>query len=232
MELSARARARASIVARARFIEDLVGEAAVQGVSQYVLLGAGLDTYAQRRPAGSPPLVVYEVDREGPQVWKRRRLVRLGYAEPEWLKFVPVDLVQDARWVEGLIGAGYAVDQAAVVAAAGLSMYLERPALLGLLGRSARLAPGSTLVMSYLVPLDRVDEEERQDRQSTEKFARAAGTPFVGCYAPEEMRELVLRAGFARVRTVSGKDLERMFFAGRSDGLRPSSSEELVVAEV
>jgi O-methyltransferase involved in polyketide biosynthesis len=69
---------RASIVARARFIEDLVADQAVRGVGQYVILGAGLDTFAQRRPDLASRLVVFEIDRSGPQMWKRRRLVELG----------------------------------------------------------------------------------------------------------------------------------------------------------
>ena len=83
---------RASIVARARFIEDLVVERAGHGVGQYVILGAGLDTFAQRRPEIASSLLVFEVDRPGPQAWKRQRLIELGFGIPEWLRFVPLDL--------------------------------------------------------------------------------------------------------------------------------------------
>src|SRR5581483_8585241 len=82
---------RASIVARARFIEDLVADEAGRGVDQYVLLGAGLDTFAQRRPELASRLRVFEVDRPGPQEWKRGRLVELGFGIPDWLRFVSVD---------------------------------------------------------------------------------------------------------------------------------------------
>src|ERR1700753_1883847 len=82
---------RASIVARARFIEDLVEERAARGTGQYVILGAGLDTFAQRRGDLAPRLRVFEVDRPGPQEWKRRRLVELGLGGPPFLRFVPVD---------------------------------------------------------------------------------------------------------------------------------------------
>jgi len=80
---------RASIVARARFIEDLVTEQADHGVGQYVLLGAGLDTFAQRRPEVASRLTIFEVDQPGPQAWKRQRLVELGFGIPEWLRMVP-----------------------------------------------------------------------------------------------------------------------------------------------
>src|SRR5919106_1392995 len=76
---------RASIVARARFIEDLVAEQAARGVGQYVILGAGLDTFAQRRPELASRLLVFEVDQPGPQEWKRQRLVELGLGAPSRL---------------------------------------------------------------------------------------------------------------------------------------------------
>jgi len=82
---------RASIVARARFIEDLVEEQAGRGLSQYVILGAGLDSFAQRRPEIASRLRVFEIDRPGPQAWKRQRLIELGLGIPDWLRFVPVD---------------------------------------------------------------------------------------------------------------------------------------------
>src|SRR5256885_1065358 len=79
-------RIRASIVARSRFVEDLITEKADRGVSQYVILGAGLDTFAQRRAYIASRLRLFEVDRPGPQAWKRQRLIELGYVVPEWLR--------------------------------------------------------------------------------------------------------------------------------------------------
>ena len=91
MDPSATSAFRASIVARARFIEDLVVERAGHGVGQYVILGAGLDTFAQRRPEIASRLRLFEIDKPGPQAWKRQRLIELGFGIPEWLRFVPVD---------------------------------------------------------------------------------------------------------------------------------------------
>src|SRR5581483_5701641 len=97
---------RAAIVARARFIEDLVAEQAGRGVGQYVLLGAGLDSFAQRRPEIASRLKVFEVDQPGPQAWKRQRLMEMGYGVPEWLKLVPVDFEAGASWLVQLKAAG------------------------------------------------------------------------------------------------------------------------------
>src|SRR5439155_3597732 len=97
---------RAAIVARARFIEDLIAEQATHGVTQYVVLGAGLDTFAQRRPEIAANLRVFEVDQPGPQAWKRRRLIELGYGIPDWLRLVPVDFEANGSWREQLAAAG------------------------------------------------------------------------------------------------------------------------------
>ena len=89
---------RAAIVARARFIEDLVPGQAGHGVAQYVILGAGLDTFAQRRPGLAARLRVFEVDQPGPQAWKRQRLLELGLGVPGWLRLVPVDFEATGSW--------------------------------------------------------------------------------------------------------------------------------------
>src|SRR5262245_13775856 len=94
---------RASIVARARFIEDLVAQQAARSVGQYVILGAGLDTFAHRRPEVASRLLVFEVDLPGPQAWKRRRLTELGFGVPNWLRLVPVDFEAGDDWWHRLL---------------------------------------------------------------------------------------------------------------------------------
>src|SRR5579871_4102394 len=110
---------RASIVARARFIEDLVAEQSQRGVDQYVLLGAGLDTFAQRRPEVAARLRIFEIDQPGTQTWKRQRLVDLGYGVPEWLTLVPVDFEAGERWSRKLVAAGFDTQRAALVTSTG-----------------------------------------------------------------------------------------------------------------
>ena len=144
---------RASIVARARFIEDLVVERAADGVGQYVILGAGLDTFAQRRPEIASRLRLFEIDKPGPQAWKRQRLIELGFGIPEWLRFVPVDFEAGEAWWQSLAAAGFDAHQPAVVASTGVSMYLTRNAIAAMLRQVAALAPGSTLAMTFLLPL-------------------------------------------------------------------------------
>ena len=225
-------RFRASIVARARFVEDLVVEQAGRGVGQYVLLGAGLDTFAQRRPDVASGLRVFEVDQPGPQAWKRQRLIELGFGVPDWLRLVPVDFEAGESLWERLADAGFDAGRPSVVASTGVSMYLTRAANAATLRQMASLAPGSTLVMTFMRPMELTDEEDRPGLQAAENGARSSGTPFISFYAPPEMVALAREAGFSDARHVSAALLNERYFAGRTDGLRTSNAEEFLVATV
>ena len=229
MDPHATIRSRASIVARARFIEDLVVERARRGVGQYVILGAGLDTFAQRRPEIASGLRVFEVDQPGPQAWKRQRLIDLGFDIPEWLRFVPVDFAAGESWWDALTSAGFDVAEPAVLASAGVAMYLAKEVTAATLRHIAALTTGSRLAMTFMLPLELVEPEERPMRQVTEKHARAAGTPFISFFAPQEMLALARDARLREAQHVSAASLTQRYFAGRTDGLRPSSSEDLLV---
>ena len=222
---------RASIVARARFIEDVVAEQADRGVGQYVILGAGLDTFAQRRAEIASRLRVFEVDRPGPQAWKRQRLIELGFGIPEWLRLVPVHFQAGDAWWHGLTSAGFELDQPAVVASAGVSMYLTKDAIVATLRQVAALAPRSTFAMTFLLPLELAEADVRPGLEAAETGARASGTPFVTFFTPAEILALAGEAGFKKIRHVSAAALAQRYFAGRTDGLRPPrNSEELLVA--
>jgi methyltransferase (TIGR00027 family) len=222
---------RASIVARARFVEDLVAAQAARGVRQYVILGAGLDTFAQRRTELASHLIVFEIDRPGPQAWKRQRLVDLNLGIPPFLRFVPVDFEAGDAWWEQLAASGFDAGRPAVVASTGVSMYLTRDAIAATLRQVAALARGSTLVMSFMLPIELADPDVRPGIERAEAGARANGTPFISFFTPPEMLTLARDAGFAEVQHVSAATLAQRYFAGRTDGLRPpSNSEELLVA--
>jgi methyltransferase (TIGR00027 family) len=221
---------RAAIVARARFIEDLVTEQAGHGVAQYVILGAGLDTFAQRRPEIAARLRVFEVDRPGPQAWKRQRLIEAGYGIPDWLQLVPVDFEASGVWWQQLAEAGFDPGRSAVVASTGVTMYLTKEATAATLRQLAGLAPGSTLAMTFLLPTELLDDADRSGLQASQKGARASGTPFISFYAPQEMLAMAFEAGFKDGRHVSGSSLAERYFADRTDALRPSSGEDFLVA--
>jgi methyltransferase (TIGR00027 family) len=223
---------RASVVARARFIEDLVADRAAHGTCQYVLLGAGLDTFAQRRPGLAARLEVFEVDQPGTQAWKRRRLASLGYGIPDWLHLVPVNFEDGTSWQQEAAKAGFDAARPAVVASTGVSMYLTREANEATLRDLAALAPGSTVAMTFMLPLELIDERDKPGFLISSNGARASGTPFVSFFTPEEFLGLARAAGFSDVRHVSGRDLNDRYFAGRTDRLRSSTGEDFLVATV
>jgi methyltransferase (TIGR00027 family) len=221
---------RAGVVARARFVEDLAIRGVAEGVDQYVILGAGLDTFAQRRPEVAARLRVFEVDQPGPQAWKRRRLGELGYPVPEWLRLVPVDFEAGASWWERLLDAGFDPARPTLVASTGVSMYLTRGAIAATLRTAAGLAPGSTLAMTFMLPAELHEPELRERFVAVTEAARAAGTPFLSFFSPTQMLELARECGFRKVRHVSSEELVGRYFAGRSGGPRPTRGEEFLIA--
>ena len=224
---------RASILARARFIEDLVADQIERGIGQYVILGAGLDTFAQRRPELASRVVVYEIDQPGPQAWKQQRLVDLGMGIPSFLRFVPVDFEAGDLWWDRVAAAGFDARRPAIIASTGVSMYLTRNANATMLGRIASFAVGTTLALSFMLPIAMADPELRAGFERAAAGARASGTPFLSFYSPAEMLAAARAAGFREARHVPAAELAERYFAGRTDGLRPpNNAEELLVATV
>jgi methyltransferase (TIGR00027 family) len=223
---------RAGVVARARFIEDLVSEQVAHGVTQYVLRGAGLDTFAQRRPDIASQLRVFEVDQPGPQQWKRQRLIEAGLGIPSWLHFVPVDFETGQSWWEKLVEAGFDTRKPAVVVSTGVSMYLSREANIATLRQVGTLAPGSSLAMTFLLPLDLIDPAERPMHQMLHERARASGTPFISFFSPDDIMALSREAGFDTARYVSNDDLNARYFADRADGMEVPRGEAFLIAAI
>lgn len=222
-------RLRASMVARARFIEDLVIEESKHGIGQYIILGAGLDTFAQRRQDIASALQIFEIDQPDTQTWKQQRLIELGFGVPEWLHFVSVDF-ETSSWWEQLINTGFDISKPAVVACTGVSLYLTKDAIFATLRQIATLAPGSKFAMTFYLPMDLLDEEDKFLQQIAEKGASAAGTPFISFFTPNETLALAHEAGFAAMEIISAGDLAKRYFAGRADNLTPASGEVFLVA--
>jgi methyltransferase (TIGR00027 family) len=170
------------------------------------------------------------VDQPGPQGWKRRRLLELGIGIPAWLRFVPVDFETGESWRDGLATAGFDPGQPAIVVSTGVSMYLTKEANAAMLREVAALAPGTTLAMTFQLPVGLVDEADRPGREMAVRGASASGTPFISFFSPAEALALAREAGFRDATHVSGAMLTERYFANRTDGLRPSTGEDLLVA--
>ena len=143
---------------------------------------------------------------------------------------MPVDFEAHASWWERLAAAGFDASRPAVVASTGVTLYLTRDAIAATLRQIATLAPGSTLAMTFILPLELLDPEDRHQLEAVQKSARASGTPFLSLFSPPEMMALARDADFTQVRHVSTADLIQRYFTGRTDGLRPSSGEAFLAA--
>lgn len=222
---------RGSILGRARFVEETVRAELAKGVKQYVILGAGLDTFAQREPEIAKQLTIFEVDQPGPQEWKKKRLVECGYGNPDYLRFVPVNFEERSSWWEQIIAAGFDTSKPAVVVSTGVTMYLTKEATAATMRQIESLAFGSTYITTFMPPLELIAEDERTVAEQVNKAARAAGTPFISFYSPKEIVALATECGLRNARHVTGGEMSR-YFAGRKDGLRWSTGEQLMIASV
>jgi len=220
---------RAGIALRSRYAEDCLAEAVAHGTRQYVVLGAGLDSYAYRSPA--PGVRVFEVDHPETQRWKRERLRAARIAVPAALTFVPVDFERDAL-PAALAAAGFDAGAPAFVSWLGVTIYLTRDAVLGTLGWVASLAPGSEIVFTYVVPPASLTAGRRAAIGILADHAAALGEPWQTYFEPAELAAELHRLGFRHVEDVGPDEAFARYFRDRRDGLRPGSASHLARATI
>ncbi|WP_433444828.1 class I SAM-dependent methyltransferase [Nonomuraea sp. CA-141351] len=206
--------ARAAAVTRSRYAEDRLAESAPD---QYVILGAGLDSFAYR----AEKTRVFEVDHPATSRWKRELLAEAGIPLPGTVSFVAVDL-ENEPLTEQLVAGGFDPSRRAFVSWLGVSMYLTREAIGRTLGLFTTLAPGTELVLDYLVPEELRDEAGRQYAQAIAGAAAQGGEPWVSFFSPEEMAALLGAYGFEVVEQVSQRDSVDPALWDRGDALHPS----------
>ncbi|MEA1674128.1 SAM-dependent methyltransferase [Nitrospirillum sp. BR 11163] len=220
---------RAALVARSRFAEDALAAAVARGVDQYVVLGAGLDTFAYRNPHSG--LRVIEVDHPATQTWKRGMLAAAGIAPPASVTFAPVDFERDTL-ADGLARAGFDGNRPAFVAWLGVTVYLTRDAILDTLRRVAALAPGSGIVFDYGLPPDRLTESQRVAFQAMADRAAAEGEPWRSFFTPDALLADLRGLGFCAVEDVGSAELNPCYFSGRADGLALGGISRLAHATI
>lgn len=225
------ARLRASVVARSRFVEELIRQAPAQGIHQVIHLGAGLDTFAERHPQLNGQLQLFEVDRRETLAWKRERLNSMKVPIPPYHHWVSADLSQPDWWYQ-LSACGWNPEGRSLLVSAGLSLYLAVSELKTLMRHCALLAPGSRIAMAFYLPKDLLDPEDQPMQDLAEAGARASGTPFQSFFRPEELRDMALQAGLQVQQLLSTQEMFLDYGAGRSDGWHPASGEVFLLATI
>jgi len=206
---------RAFLVARSRYAEDLLARAVEGGVSQYVLLGAGLDTFAHRNPWEE--LRVFEVDHPATQMWKRELLAASELEPPANLRYAPVDFERQGL-AEGLRASGFDAAAPAFFAWLGVVPYLTRIAFRERLGFVRAGAAGSGVVFDYGQPRSVLPWREQLARASLAARVHMAGEPFRLFFTPEELRSEL--AAFGEIEDLGTEEINARYFEGRSDGLK------------
>ena len=218
----------AGICTRSRYAEDRLAAGAF---AQYVILGAGLDSFAWRRPDLLRSLRVFEVDHPASQAWKLERVRDLALPLSDAQVFVPADFeaepVQDA-----LRTAGFDPGQPTLFSWTGVAPYLTAQAIASTLRTVAGAAAGSEVVFSYLAEEAVLDDVGREFIRIYAPLAASLGEPLQPGWPAMEIEQLISRSGLKVADHPVRADLQERYFAGRADGLRPFTAESLVTARV
>jgi len=210
-------RLRAFLVARSRMAEDELAAAAARGTEQYVVLGAGLDTFAYRNPY--PKLRVFEVDFPATQEWKRTRLAAAGIRAPESMTFAPVDFARETL-ADGLAHAGFKAQEPAFFSWLGVTPYLQRPTVLETLRWVINSFPTNGIVFDYTVPRGSLNFLNRLAFDALARRVEAAGEPFVGFFDPQELMGELREMRYHHVQDFNSETINARYFRGRADGLK------------
>jgi methyltransferase (TIGR00027 family) len=222
---------RAFIALRSRYAEDRLTAAVGRGVRQYVVLGAGLDTFAYRNPYSDHGVRVFEVDHPATQRWKRARLEAVGISVPPSLTFVPVDFeTQDLP--AQLRSAGFDFGQPAFFSLLGVVIYLTEAAAMQSLGIVSRCAPGTEIVFEFALPGSRLSDAARASREMEMARVAAIGEPWLTFFEPDPLASRLRGLGFRGVEMLPPEDANEAYFAGRIDGLRVGGSGYMTAARV
>ncbi|MCF8034252.1 MAG: SAM-dependent methyltransferase [Desulfarculaceae bacterium] len=224
-------RLRAFTAARSRFAEDELAASLGSGVGQYVLLGAGLDTFAYRNPHPPAALRVFEVDHPATQAWKRGRLAGAKIAAPPELSYAPLDFHEQTLG-EGLAGAGWDPAVPSLFAWLGVTPYLSGQAVQDTLGFIAACPAGSGVVLDYAVSPELLDQRGRTVFDILSGWSADAGEPWLSTFDPLALGRQLRALGFGRVDDLSPEEINARYFAGRSDGLAVGSLYRLLSARV
>lgn len=221
---------RASLVVRSKLAEEEWNRSKKRGVHQYVILGAGLDTFAYRNP-DQDACRIFEVDLPATQQWKRDCLRGAGLKPPESVTFVPVDFERSAL-ADGLAQASFRQDEPAFFSWLGVTMYLEEDAAMSTLRFIASLAPGSGVVFDYGVLPALLSPTERRSMEFLAARAAGHGESWKTYFDPTSLAGTLRSLGFREVEDLGPEQLNGRYLSGRTDGLRKSGAARLICARI
>jgi methyltransferase (TIGR00027 family) len=222
---------RAFMAARSRYAEDELAASFLRGTRQYVILGAGLDTFAYRNPYSHVGLRVFEVDHPTTQVWKRARLVETGIHLPDNLTFAPVDF-ETQRLEDGLREAGYDPEKTAFFSWLGVTPYLTTEAVMDTLRFIASAPVGSGIVFDYIISPSLLTEVQRRVFDALARRVASIGELWQAFFEPEALTADLRATGYGNVQDLRPDDINALYFKDRKDGLRVGSLSHLISARV
>ena len=220
---------RAFMAVRSRFAEDGLADAVRRGARQYVVLGAGLDTFAYRNPYRDR-LRVFEVDHPATQAWKRSQLAEAGIEPPPWLTFAPVDFERQTA-IEGLTAAGFKETEPAFFAWLGVTMYLERETVMAMFRTIASLPAGSGVAFDYGIDPKLLGVVERLVLGEFSRRVAAIGEPWTTFFAPATLAADLRALGFDAIDDLTPAEINERYFRDRTDGLKVGTLAQLMKAE-
>lgn len=213
----------AAVVARSRFAEDRLGTGKF---SHYIILGAGLDSFAWRHPHLLKTLKVVEVDQVGAQTWKLKRMADIGLPKLQSHSFVPANFENLDASTVAVVGADPL--SPALFSWLGVTVYLTIDAIEATLRLVARAAPGSEIALTYYPPDEHLDEAGVTFVSAFSTVAAASGEPLRTRLSPGEMESLARQCGLEVVDHPSRDEMTRRYFSDRTDGLRPGTAERVI----
>src|SRR5271169_872545 len=209
---------RAFMAARSRLAEDELARAIGRGATQYVVLGAGLDTFAYRNPHAEDSLRVFEVDYPATQEWKRRQLAAAEIAIPPSVTFAPVDFERQTL-ADGLRDAGFERERPAFFSWLGVTMYLTEDAIAATLGFVASTPRGGGIVFDYAVPRQSLGLVGRMALDALARRVEKSGEPFRTFFDPTALAQRLKQMGFRSVEDLGADEINARYFKDRADGL-------------
>jgi methyltransferase (TIGR00027 family) len=225
-------RMRTLFAVRNRFAEDELAHAVERGISQYIILGAGLDSFAYRRSDLLQTVDVYEIDHPASQRWKRQRVHELGVRIPARLHYVPIDFERQTL-TEGLTEGGVNLRAPSFLSWLGVTQYLSADVVLGTLCEIAGLtANGSQIAFQFVVPPATLTGEERSLVLDLAAHAAQVGEPWLSFFEPVEMESRLRQMGYANIVQFGAQQATERYLLSRTDGLRLPAYFHMISASV